>query len=123
MSAELLRRAARVLREHAEAAQVDEWSAVGPWLDDCPLEMAELLPLGFVAAGPDCVPVVLAPPFGELPSRECLDFVALMHPPVALALAEWLDYDAGVHEAAGILGLSSRERLYEVARAILREPS
>lgn len=61
MSAELLRRASKKLREHAELA------TSGPW------SRADIL------AWADLVDEVDA------------EYIALMHPPVALALAEWLD--------------------------------
>lgn len=121
MSVELLRRAAKALREHAAKAQADEWFAAGPWMDDCPLELAEQLPLGFVAAGVECVPVVLAPPFGELPSRASLDYIALMHPPVALALADLLDTAAFVAEGHGLVDDDRYKDENALAHAILRE--
>ena len=43
-------------------------------------------------------------------------YIAMMHPPVALALADWLD-----DEAARGLGRPDNVAAYAVARAVLRE--
>jgi hypothetical protein len=51
---------------------------------------------------------------------EDADYAALVHPPVALALADWLDAQAAVEEYA-----PPRRRqpaALAVARAVLREP-
>lgn len=48
--------------------------------------------------------------------RANADHIALLHPPVALALADWLD-----DEAARGLGKPDNVAAYAVARAVLRE--
>lgn len=88
MSVDLLRRAAKTLREHAEKAQHEHpwcpdytWTAVRHVQRNCDLEV-------------DCAT------HGD-DRTDCWSFnmydgryVALMHPPVALALAQWLDITA-----------------------------
>jgi hypothetical protein len=106
----ILRRAANLLRERATGA------TPGPW------------------EGYARLPVVLAPreewDLGEgrqriahmcMPYREerkwaNAAYITLMHPPVALALADWLD-----DEAARGLGRPDNLAAYAVARAVLRE--
>jgi hypothetical protein len=84
MSADLLRRAAVKLREHAEAASGENWDSDGTelyaengavWIGD--------------AAG------------GEPEDEANARYVALMHPPVALALADVLDRAADVRQHEG----------------------
>lgn len=120
MSAELLRRAATKLREHATAASRGPWEMDGadglvwPGCMGDPVSGSELLADGA--------------------------FIALMHPPVALALAEWLEAQATDVENA--VAAWSRDTSYidkhpggvqahtenmfqpsiAAARAILREP-
>ena len=106
----ILRRAAKRLRDKANAA------TPGPWEGNAGL------------------PVVLAPseewdrgggrqriahmcmPYREERMRANGEYIALMHPPVALALADWLD-----DEAARGLGRPDNPAAYAVARAVLRE--
>lgn len=102
MSVELLRRAAKVLREAAEAA------SAGPW-----------------HAHPDGLvwPERIGDPVSGSTEVEDADYIALMHPPVALALADWLNLKA---DCAGVwpgdMTETDRTALV-VARTILREPS
>lgn len=140
MSAELLRRAAKVLREHAEGATPGPWRHVDyadpegqPLTSDgqqstfmgCGsiITMTERLIGGDIAmphppyiAGPsgDCYPR------GGYSPKEDMAFIALMHPPVALALAEWLDHHA---DDTDEIDRSVTHRAAAVARAILREES
>jgi len=68
---------------------------------------------------------------GDDPDAECFSFdmydghyVAMMHPPVALALADWLDLAEQAlrpWEAAGHELTRTDERAVAVARAVLRE--
>lgn len=126
MSAELLRRAAKVLREHAETAPRGPWKQYGgntarpgrpyPQLvtNDAAIDVATC------HEGPQFAPTV-AP------------YVVLMHPPVALALAglltEVADHIDASAPLAESLGIEPHEVLnmsgpaIAVARAILREPS
>jgi hypothetical protein len=132
--ADLLRRAAEALRTHAQAA------TAGPWNAD-PAEIYGDTIATWVAESLN----------GSLPDAGAANsrFIALMHPGVALALADLLDRDAGlvdgfvnmmaatpelrdvVAEAQGEAAQSasvaeSAEQVFAVqfalARAILREP-
>ena len=93
-----LRRAASVLREKAGPAALGPWNAEG--YGDWVIKTGDGRNL---TAGAD---------FWQA-DAEC---VALMHPPVALALADWLD-----DEAARGLGRPDNVAAYAVARAVLRE--
>lgn len=97
--------AATLLRERANAA------TPGPWREE------------YSAASGPCV--IDAESYNCLDSvarmthyRASLDarYVALMHPPVALALADWLE-----DEAVRGLGRPDNVAAYAVARAVLRE--
>jgi hypothetical protein len=111
MSADLLRRAAAKLREHAEAA------TPGPWNAD-PSEIYGETIATWVAESLNGN----LPDAGEANSR----YIALMHPPVALALADLLDYSARWFEAAEKDGYEYDEGealpIIALARAVLREP-
>ena len=130
MSAELLRRAATRLREHA--AQLPGAMADRPWR----VVQTDSENMNGVAACSDEVHLE-----SEGASRACVacwdlltpnwraaSYVALMHPPVALALAAWLERSAPI--VASYVGTEweaetenlAREPL-AVARAILREPA
>lgn len=101
MSAELLRRAAAKLREHAERATLAPWQAAeheGEWSVDGDIKPADHAWLADMR-------------FGE--QQADAEYIALMHPPVALALADWLDSEAQLY-APNKVG-------FAVARAILRE--
>lgn len=135
MSAELLRRAVALLRERAAATTPEDWFAAGSWLDGIPARVAEVLPAGFVGAGSDAVPVVLGvPPLDEQAAdpRPNMEYIALMHPPVAAALAEWLEATAaevdgfanqfaGGEQREGDLTETDRAAV-AVARVLLRVP-
>src|SRR5262245_30580428 len=106
MSTELLRRAATRLREHAQAA------TPGPWdnLDDGD----RLVHLD----DNDGFEHVIDEPISNAANAA---YVALMHPPVALALADLLDEIADFNGAGP--GRSAGPTLLALARAVLREPS
>lgn len=94
MTAERLRAAAKVLRERAEAAYTPE--ALTPWsnpqFEPEPRE-----------AWPDQARGYLGGEWGE--------YVAMMQPPVALALADWLDATAeGINRRGVTARLSPAER-------------
>lgn len=107
MSAELLRRAAKTLREHAEMAMPGRWESLDAgdrlvaWLPDGHFEYLVT----------------------EEPARhgETADYIALMHPAVAMALADWLERLAEVQRSE----VDDRLFAYGVytARAVLREES
>ena len=111
MSVNLLVRAAMKLRGHAEKAQNKHpwcpgytWSAVRHVQRNC----GDNFECGMHGADPN----------DECWSFDMYDgrYVALMHPPVALALAEWLE--AAAHDA---WDMGSGVAAEAVARAILRE--
>lgn len=136
MSVDLLRRAAAKLREHAEAV-----GASDTFTKDVPWEVEEDddrdATLYVVANLTEFSTSYIGEGFL---SRAHADFVALMHPPVALALAEWLEAQAADVENA--VAAWSRDTGYidkhlggveahtgnmfrpsiAAARAILREP-
>lgn len=109
MSAELLRRAAKVLRERADAA------SAGPW---------EAHPDGLVWAER------IGDPVSGSTEVEDAEYIALMHPPVALALADWLEsaadvLDANYGDEVDLIAELDEDRTGQgalmVARALLRE--
>lgn len=95
MSADLLRRAAAKLREHAKAASLAPWDSASDGL-----------------VWPDRT----GDPVSGSTEVEDADYIALMHPPVALALADWLDSAARDAEEIGPDPFALR-----AARAVLRE--
>jgi hypothetical protein len=124
VSADLLRRAAAKLRAHAEAATRGPWyragdheravsygfppNAIGYWDG----EYAAQVSYNSTGDGAEA----------DADAR----FMALMHPPVALALAEWLEAMAAMLDQT--YGISPVEQRVDraallLARAILREDS
>jgi len=116
MSSELLRRAAAKLREHANAA------SPGPWTIDGDIQAVKASNGVTIAYDDE----------GEMDDGR---YIALMHPPVALALAELLDHladdlsDAGNRVEVGGLARNEYDTIrfdwtaaLLLARAILREP-
>lgn len=91
MSSDKLRAAAKTLRQRAEAATPGPWDAVAGAFGD-------------PASGPDHMRVTRKPHTDASSSVAQLGyeqqggddaaFIATMHPGVALALADWLDYAA-----------------------------
>lgn len=88
MSAERLRAAAKVLRERAEA------TTLGPWY-------VTRDPLGVHVENGDGIGRIAMAVGEDRPSRTSADaaFIATMDPPVARALADWLDDHASVGES------------------------
>lgn len=92
--AERLRAAAEVLRERANAA------SQGPWYRDATLVDSDtsrvlthnvvenLWDVAWVGAG------ATEPPEREAQAADNADYIALMHPGVALAVADWLEGEA-----------------------------
>lgn len=103
MSAALLRRAAAKLREHAEAASKGNWDESGTEL--------------YAASGGWVGETSGAEPEDEANAR----YVAMMHPPVALALADWLDDAAARTGIPEYPSYGLPEKAMAVARAVLRE--
>lgn len=95
-----LRRAAAVLREHAEAATAGPWTAY---------------PDGLIWNGDRATDPAAGSQFGEN-----ADYIVLMHPPVALALAALLDAEAGLMVATSSAGGHRVEAARALAQAILR---
>lgn len=126
MSADLLRRAAALMRERAEAA------TPGPWLADPDTWHPHGNPLGYrrVVSGeanpisgirtPHLHTALLTPPASPEDRQAAADaaHVASWHPAVALAVADWLDACALVVTAAPGSTKAHAER---VARAYLGE--
>lgn len=114
MSDDLLKRAAGVLREMAGKAQSREpwcaeytWSAVRHVQRNCEIECGL---------------------HGDVDDGQCSSFdmydgryVALMHPPVALALADLLEEAAFVAEGNGLVDDDRYKAEAVLARAILRQ--
>lgn len=96
VSADLLRRAAETLRKHAGRASKAPWDVA----DD-----------GLV--WPDC----MGDPVSGSAELENAEYIALMHPPVPLAIAALLDVQARL----AACGYTVSDEMVEVARAILRE--
>lgn len=115
MSADLLRRAAAKLREHAERAPE------GPWvsLDDGD-RLVALRPNSTFEKG---FRYLVDEPIED---SSIAEYFALMHPPVALALAEVLLAAAANFAAAERDGYEFEDSetlpIIALARAILREP-
>jgi hypothetical protein len=117
MSADLLRRAAANLRHHAEQA-VDPLTEGAPWTVESVASGVDPDEAGvFVVAERNNLTSYIAESFLTTPHAA---YVALMHPPVALALAELLKACA---DHAAVEGYAPAPAIVRVARAILREPS
>lgn len=102
MSADLLRRAAALLRHSAGAAQI------GPWLADSWEIYSQTI------GGPWVGETLHID--DEAQSIANANFIVLVHPPVALALADWLDAELLREQWAG-----PGRHAVAVARAVLRE--
>lgn len=113
----ILRRAAKLLRERAGNA------TPGPWTSSRTDAGARYSALVAPTKHPDRRGACwdYDPAYGGCLVGESLveadrEYIALMHPPVALALADWLD-----DEAVRGLGRPDNLAAYAVARAVLRE--
>jgi len=97
MSAEILRRAASLMRERAEAAAImapPPWWSEGVWFHHFPVvggepDEVEAHPWPAVGYGNTGADVV-----GHNVRVELSDHIAGMHPAVALAVANWLETEA-----------------------------
>lgn len=124
MSAELLRRAATTLRTHAEDATPGPWEHVDYHGSDHP-ESTYRGCGSVITMGEDVMGGDIAAPNGDLyprsgySPRDDMALIALMHPPVALALAKWLDDEAFQCERENAVHVFAAS----VAHAILREDS
>lgn len=119
MSAELLRRAAKLLREHA--LPIKPASIAESWC----FEYAHYA-IRHVERNVD-LDIDPCPDHGHdhgMFGRYSGRYIALMHPPVALALADLLDECAeSVEQEGGIVQDSTTVGCVDVARAVLREES
>lgn len=116
MSAELLRRAAAKLREHAQAvADADVLADGTPWT----VEEEETGELYVIADFTEFSTVYIAEGFI---SRAHADFVALLHPPVALALADLIEVGIGYAAVNKPETFPVYVKAVAAARAVLREP-
>lgn len=113
MSADLLRRAAAKLREGVRAASDGPWTASCVWSPDSHVTSA-VYSHAYLTGTPssEIVPSVRKGKGGIKKAGDA-NYFALMHPPVALALAEWLDREAHCPPY--------NPAVFAVARAVLRE--
>lgn len=109
MSAELLRRAAKELREHAQAAIPGPWEADGS-------EIQQPYGAEWVAESLRVSDGYGIDDVGDANAS----YIALMHPPVALALADLLDGCAAAEDPDVPL-MPVDHKLLALARALLRE--
>lgn len=118
MSADLLLRAAAKLREGVRAASDGPWTASCVWSPDSHVTSAVYslaYPTG--TASSEIVPSVRKGTGGVKRAGDA-NYFALMHPPVAQALADVFENLAGCMTVAGA---TRDQRLEAVARAVLRE--
>jgi hypothetical protein len=128
VSADLLKRAAKVLRSHATIATsshpAEPWTAFQRDHLDRHIVCVELrwrdegdaMPGGYRIADMSLDAPAEGWPLGQAVVDS--QYIALMHPPVALALADWLDEIVADHEIN-----FPYQRVFALARAILRESS
>jgi hypothetical protein len=115
MSTEILRRAAALMREQAEAARdvtgSSDWFAELAWTDEGP--------------GWACYSVNSSGGrVSSLSAEEEAEHIASWNPTVALAVADWLSNEADLHvvlTANGARGLDDNSDSVKVARAYLGE--
>lgn len=125
MSADVLRRAAAKMRERAEAATPGPWHVVASGMG-----IRTPTPAAYRFIRDDREHTV-AEAWDSMTGREDAAHIASWHPAVALAVANWLDEQAGcLEEDATTFRFAtpeSREAMYAdalaVARAYLGEPS
>jgi hypothetical protein len=123
VSAELLRRAAQFLRTRAEAAAPGPWTAVDPNEGSGAPPLWSVVNDAFLNPSDDNTAALdLELHAGEQPDAY---YVELMHPPVALALAAWLEAHADLWDRwpttlAGT-GNDPSPAALALAQAILRE--
>lgn len=111
MTSDVLRRAAARLREHAGHFVTTAWHSS----NDTP----------YTSVRTEAGWALLSGVYSDT-SRYATEYAALMHPPVALALADWLDEVAEEVQIGEVLGGFHRRSISGVlatARAILREDS
>jgi hypothetical protein len=129
MSSDLLKRAAKVLQEHAEKATPGPWEHVDYQGSENPdvtfmgcgsvITMGEDVEGGNIAApNGDLYPRSGYSPFGDMA------YIALMHPPVGLALAAILsEVGESLEQDGDVIQDSVTDSAVKLAREILREES
>jgi hypothetical protein len=119
MSADLLRRAAALMRERAEPFKDERWIAAGEWLavetNGCNCAGGSV---GSYAHEPSCG----QEPLAHIGNREATQYIASWHPAVALAVADWLDLVARLLDEGSTSPAEPGSAL-AVARAYLDEPA
>lgn len=112
--AEELRAAAKVMRERAQAASPGPWETCGRGVEQTAGDYADVLGqevscLSYCYGGA---------PIG--PKQADADYIASMHPGIALAIADWLDEEAAEYEAldAGAQAFLAGDKGGDVAPAI-----
>lgn len=134
MSADLLRRAAKTLRGHAEAATAGPWNASAVDSPDAVVTSA-VYSFAHPTGTPESEVIGASRKArgGGIRTGRDARYIALVHPPVALALAAWLEETAREIESHAENFTEGVERFddltsvdevaHQVARAILREES
>ena len=120
MTAELLRRAAKEMRERAEAATASPWR---PENHDFAEDGCGILGGGTPWSSAE---YGIAFTTGFTNRKHChadAEHIASWHPAVALAVADWLDYTAALIGVAGGRSSPYHEHAIAVARAYLGEAS
>lgn len=126
MSAEILRRAAALMRERAEAATPGPWS--GNYVPESAVANQHIIERWFVMGCFDGNPRNPTGPAAMCEYEPDAAHIASWHPVVALAVAEWLEATAAENDNTGALeflnfvGADAHAALV-VARAYLGESS
>lgn len=124
MSVDLFRRAAAMLREHATEATPGPWEHVSHGKDGTFMGCGEVITMAEAVLGGN-----IAAPSGDCYARsgyspfEDMAYIVLMHPPVALAVADLLEAQAQqeTYFLAEFGYRAAPNAAIALARAILRE--
>lgn len=125
MTAEVLRKAAALMRERADLpwGLDSEWEANGIWVR----RRSRNPKIGYPGHAEGTVSTFTEEDGGLNASERVATHIASWHPAVALAVADWLDHDAEVWEQYEKQGqglpFARRQRSLAVARAYLGESS
>jgi len=123
MSADLLRRAAQTLRQHAEGATAGPWNASAVDSPDAVVTSA-VYSFAHPTGTPESEVVGASKKArgGGIRTGRDARYIALVHPPVALALATCMEQAAWMGEKdSDLLHRVAMPELVDIARAILRE--
>ncbi len=118
-NADLCRRAAVTLREHAESATDGNWR-VAPEIQESFLGRPTVVR---TSSGNMRIVSIVENPASHTRAEGNIAYIALMHPPVALAMARMLENEADVFEDEDITvdEVPSGHLMLDLAKAILRE--